>query len=699
MSTTTIKIRRGASTEWTNANPVLNLAEPGLETDTRSLKFGDGITEWNFLPYAVIGGSMQSWLDFSSSYDPNTIVSASINNITASLELIDQKTNDIINNIIPGVEQSVSESIAIVDQKTGQLFEAFDSQSIVLFEFSASFDSASASLVDRVVVLATASSSLSARLLELDSEFEAATASLQRLDGVLTDASSAFATSLLGLSANFGSASASFVQQFSAVASDSQSFALSITTLKSDFEDASSAITTIDEALSNNSQSFAARFVDLDSSFESASASFSSRIITLAEASSAFAGELTTFGTALGEAEASITRLDGALVDSSSAFATSLTALSSSYENASSSFLQQFSTLSTASSSFASNISSLSSSFTTASSSLNASISNIESTYVTENAAIGLVSSRITASFNPTGIGSSSIAAGVAQEASVRATADGNLAGQYVLNVAAGDVVTGMKITSISGSAVLSDITFSTDNFKVKASTGDAVQLLNLSAGAAIFTPNVQSSNFSAGTTGWRITNSGDAEFNSLTVRQSILHPLASPVLSPASSLFESSINPTITQAAAQTIRFTTDGTYPVLSGGTATTITSGNSLPSAITTTTAVRAVAYNSAGQSSPEAVAVYTKSVGVANSYSLEVENIGGFTGQNSTILYPENTFIVKEFIKNQCGDFNLETTSANVVVTGASSTKTDTGGVIRVELTLTENTKITVTWTGC
>jgi hypothetical protein len=465
---TIIKIRRGTSTEWTSANPVLNLAEPGLETDTLNIKFGDGVTEWELLPYTVLGGSMQSWLAFSSSYDPDIIISASINNITASLQAVDQKTDNIINVIIPGVEESTNASLAIVDEKTDVLFSAFDSQSIVLLNLTASFESASASLSDRIVVLADASGAMSARLFELDAEFGLASASLVRLDGAFADSSSAFATSLLSLSSSYEDASSSFLQQFSTLSNASESFATSVTKLSADYDSASADITAIIIARVDDSSSFAAILTDLDSNFESSSASFSSRIITLAEASSAFAGELTTFDASLAAATASITTLNAALADSSSAFATSLTSLSSSYENASSSFLQQFSTLNTASSSFAGNVSTLSASLNTTSGSLQGRITNIEGSYVTEDAVITTVSSRITASFAPNGIGSSSLSAGINQEAIARATADGFLAGQYTLDVAAGDIVTGMKITSAttSGSAI-SDITFRANSFKI----------------------------------------------------------------------------------------------------------------------------------------------------------------------------------------------------------------------------------------
>ncbi|MDB4507382.1 hypothetical protein N9064_00670 [bacterium] len=58
--------------------------------------------------------------------------------------------------------------------------------------------------------------------------------------------------------------------------------------------------------------------------------------------------------------------------------------------------------------------------------------------------------------------------AAVVTEASARATADGFLEGSYGLQVAAGNVTTGMHITSSTGSGTdISDVTFNTLNFKL----------------------------------------------------------------------------------------------------------------------------------------------------------------------------------------------------------------------------------------
>lgn len=48
---TTIKLRRGNATEWTDDNPVLHSGEPGFELDTGKLKIGDGVHAWTDLDY------------------------------------------------------------------------------------------------------------------------------------------------------------------------------------------------------------------------------------------------------------------------------------------------------------------------------------------------------------------------------------------------------------------------------------------------------------------------------------------------------------------------------------------------------------------------------------------------------------------------------------------------------------------------
>lgn len=55
MPTVKFQIRRDTSGKWASANPILGSGEPALEIDTRRIKYGDGITAWNNLPYFGVG--------------------------------------------------------------------------------------------------------------------------------------------------------------------------------------------------------------------------------------------------------------------------------------------------------------------------------------------------------------------------------------------------------------------------------------------------------------------------------------------------------------------------------------------------------------------------------------------------------------------------------------------------------------------
>lgn len=112
------------------------------------------------------------------------------------------------------------------------------------------------------------------------------------------------------------------------------------------------------------------------------------------------------------------------------------------------------------------------------------------------------------------------VSASVVSEAAARASADGNLSGKYTLTVTAGDVVTGMNITSASGPGTnISSVTFNTDNLKVTNANG-TVTPFDIRAGTkVVFGADIQSDNYSAGSAGWRLTRNGDFEGNTGTFR------------------------------------------------------------------------------------------------------------------------------------------------------------------------------------
>ena len=55
MSTTErqIQLRRGTAADWTTVNPTLAAGELGVELDTGKRKLGNGVDDWQTLPYEI----------------------------------------------------------------------------------------------------------------------------------------------------------------------------------------------------------------------------------------------------------------------------------------------------------------------------------------------------------------------------------------------------------------------------------------------------------------------------------------------------------------------------------------------------------------------------------------------------------------------------------------------------------------------
>lgn len=49
----TVQLAHKTAAQWTAANPILLAGQPGVETDTGRIKYGDGATTWIFLTYGA----------------------------------------------------------------------------------------------------------------------------------------------------------------------------------------------------------------------------------------------------------------------------------------------------------------------------------------------------------------------------------------------------------------------------------------------------------------------------------------------------------------------------------------------------------------------------------------------------------------------------------------------------------------------
>lgn len=60
---TEFRFQRGSANRWTQLNPILGPAEPGVELDTGNFKMGDGNTAWNDLDYHLNETGVRSMID------------------------------------------------------------------------------------------------------------------------------------------------------------------------------------------------------------------------------------------------------------------------------------------------------------------------------------------------------------------------------------------------------------------------------------------------------------------------------------------------------------------------------------------------------------------------------------------------------------------------------------------------------------
>ena len=94
--------RRGTSTQWTNANPVLGKGEIGWESNTNKFKIGDGVNEWADLPYFLdedtLGASIDDYIPLTQKGAANGVATLDVNGKLTSSQVpnIDELAQDAV---------------------------------------------------------------------------------------------------------------------------------------------------------------------------------------------------------------------------------------------------------------------------------------------------------------------------------------------------------------------------------------------------------------------------------------------------------------------------------------------------------------------------------------------------------------------------------------------------------------------------
>jgi hypothetical protein len=100
---TIITVRKGSSSEWTSANPVLASGELGFDTTNRILKIGDGSTAWNSLNNH--NHSAVNIVDFNESVDDR------VSSLLVAGSGIRLSYNDIADSLSIAVSGALSQTV------------------------------------------------------------------------------------------------------------------------------------------------------------------------------------------------------------------------------------------------------------------------------------------------------------------------------------------------------------------------------------------------------------------------------------------------------------------------------------------------------------------------------------------------------------------------------------------------------------
>ncbi len=123
MSTVRIQVRRGTSSEWTSANPILAAGEMGVETNTNKFKFGNGTDTWTALSYAAsdsaaIGEISQDAINTALSMGAGLTKTYNdgANTITIAVDDAVIATVDYVDTAVAAVGNSLSDYIETADR-------------------------------------------------------------------------------------------------------------------------------------------------------------------------------------------------------------------------------------------------------------------------------------------------------------------------------------------------------------------------------------------------------------------------------------------------------------------------------------------------------------------------------------------------------------------------------------------------------
>jgi hypothetical protein len=129
---TLIQIRRGTSSQWSSANPVLASGELAISTDLEKIKIGDGSSTWSNLLYInLTPAEIQSAIDssVSSVLDGAPALLDTLNELAAALGDDENFASTITNSLADKLDISTASSTYLTQANAASSYDAIGSAS------------------------------------------------------------------------------------------------------------------------------------------------------------------------------------------------------------------------------------------------------------------------------------------------------------------------------------------------------------------------------------------------------------------------------------------------------------------------------------------------------------------------------------------------------------------------------------------
>ena len=129
---TLIQIRRGTSSQWSSANPVLASGELAVSTDLEKIKIGDGSSTWSNLLYInLTPAEIQSAIDssVSSVLDGAPALLDTLNELAAALGDDENFASTITNSLADKLDISTASSTYLTQANAASSYDAIGSAS------------------------------------------------------------------------------------------------------------------------------------------------------------------------------------------------------------------------------------------------------------------------------------------------------------------------------------------------------------------------------------------------------------------------------------------------------------------------------------------------------------------------------------------------------------------------------------------